>query len=165
VCGNGIVETGETCDDNNTISGDGCNSLCEAETGTCSDGLDNNGDGLVDWSGGDLDCANSSDSEGSTPSGSLKNNWTVFHPSADSRIVYVSQSTGNDANDGLSASTPKKTVAAGAALIRNQYDYPYNATRYPDWLLLKRGDSWNESLGGWSASGRSNTGKRIVLIF
>jgi len=31
VCGNGIVEEGEQCDDNNLIAGDGCNSACKTE--------------------------------------------------------------------------------------------------------------------------------------
>ena len=30
VCGNGIVETGEDCDDGNTVDGDGCPSDCQA---------------------------------------------------------------------------------------------------------------------------------------
>lgn len=35
-CGNGIVEPGETCDDGNTRSGDGCSSDCQVEPGwTC----------------------------------------------------------------------------------------------------------------------------------
>jgi len=34
VCGNGIVEGAETCDDNNTISGDGCSDVCQTETPT-----------------------------------------------------------------------------------------------------------------------------------
>jgi cysteine-rich repeat protein len=34
VCGNGVVETGEQCDDGNTTSGDGCSSTCTIET-TC----------------------------------------------------------------------------------------------------------------------------------
>ncbi len=34
VCGNGARETGESCDDANTTSGDGCSALCETETGT-----------------------------------------------------------------------------------------------------------------------------------
>lgn len=29
VCGNSIVETGETCDDGNTVDGDGCSSTCQ----------------------------------------------------------------------------------------------------------------------------------------
>lgn len=33
VCGNGVTELGETCDDGNVESGDGCSSLCAVETG------------------------------------------------------------------------------------------------------------------------------------
>jgi len=34
ICGNGLLETGETCDDNNTSGGDGCSSNClSVETG------------------------------------------------------------------------------------------------------------------------------------
>lgn len=32
VCGNGVVESGEQCDDNGTVSGDGCSSTCTWET-------------------------------------------------------------------------------------------------------------------------------------
>src|ERR1700712_1169421 len=31
-CGNGTVDTGETCDDSNIVSGDGCSSTCQTET-------------------------------------------------------------------------------------------------------------------------------------
>jgi cysteine-rich repeat protein len=31
VCGNGVVEAGEQCDDGNTTSGDGCSSTCQKE--------------------------------------------------------------------------------------------------------------------------------------
>src|SRR5690606_36580387 len=57
--------------------------------------------------------------------------WTILTPCADSRVVYVSSSQGNDAFDGLSEATPKRTIAAGYALLRDGY---------PDWLLLKSGD-------------------------
>ena len=30
-CGNGIINTGERCDDNNTVPGDGCSSSCRFE--------------------------------------------------------------------------------------------------------------------------------------
>ncbi|MEE9297265.1 MAG: DUF4215 domain-containing protein [Phycisphaerae bacterium] len=40
VCGNGIVETGEQCDDGNTASGDGCDGNCQNEF--CGDGMVNN---------------------------------------------------------------------------------------------------------------------------
>lgn len=41
VCGNGVVESGETCDDNNTTSGDGCSSACiiESPSATCGNGV------------------------------------------------------------------------------------------------------------------------------
>jgi hypothetical protein len=36
-CGNGLIEAGELCDDNNFQNGDGCSSLCQIEPGyTCS---------------------------------------------------------------------------------------------------------------------------------
>jgi cysteine-rich repeat protein len=36
ICGNGVVETPETCDDANTTAGDGCSDSCQIETGfTC----------------------------------------------------------------------------------------------------------------------------------
>lgn len=40
LCGNGILELGETCDDGNTTNGDGCNSICQNEV--C-------GNGIIDW--------------------------------------------------------------------------------------------------------------------
>jgi cysteine-rich repeat protein len=57
VCGDGILQPGEFCDDGNTVSGDCCSSTCNVEAGTtegpmgnptCSDALDNDCDGLVD---------------------------------------------------------------------------------------------------------------------
>ncbi|PIO08471.1 hypothetical protein COU59_01545 [Candidatus Pacearchaeota archaeon CG10_big_fil_rev_8_21_14_0_10_34_12] len=32
VCGNSVVETGETCDDGNVVSGDGCSNTCQTES-------------------------------------------------------------------------------------------------------------------------------------
>lgn len=31
ICGNGVIEGGETCDDGNTMNGDGCSSVCQIE--------------------------------------------------------------------------------------------------------------------------------------
>lgn len=64
-CGNGVVDPGETCDDGNVLDGDCCSATCQAEetrfgdlgatacvdgagTSRCLDGVDNDGDGLVD---------------------------------------------------------------------------------------------------------------------
>jgi len=39
VCGNGLTEFGEDCDDGNFVDGDGCSSVCTDEpTGVCGDG-------------------------------------------------------------------------------------------------------------------------------
>ncbi|MBN1510070.1 MAG: protein kinase [Sedimentisphaerales bacterium] len=48
VCGNGIVEAGEQCDDGDLYDGDGCSRNCEA-TCQCCDGLDNDNDGFFDY--------------------------------------------------------------------------------------------------------------------
>ena len=89
----------------------------------------------------------------STSSG---NGWTQFTPSPDTRIVYVSSSQGNDANDGLSEAKPKRTIGAGKNLLRDGY---------PDWLLLKKGDTWNEGFGQWKTAGRSPSEPLLVSSY
>src|SRR5689334_20109358 len=85
------------------------------------------------------------------------NGWTVVDPSADTHIIYVSSSAGNDANSGLSTSAPVKTIAKGYSLLRDGM---------PDWLLLKKGDTWHETLGaGWTKSGRSATEPLLVSSY
>jgi cysteine-rich repeat protein len=39
VCGDGTVDTGEQCDDSNTVSGDGCSATCTTETTQCGNGV------------------------------------------------------------------------------------------------------------------------------
>lgn len=44
VCGDGVVDRNEQCDDGNTVDGDGCSSTCQIETPTppeCGDGVKN----------------------------------------------------------------------------------------------------------------------------
>jgi cysteine-rich repeat protein len=64
ICGDGIVEGAETCDDGNTTSGDGCDANCQAEF--CGDGIVNDapneacddGDTIDNGEGGCLaDCS------------------------------------------------------------------------------------------------------------
>jgi cysteine-rich repeat protein len=38
VCGNGMVEAGESCDDGNTVAHDGCSASCEIELPVCGNG-------------------------------------------------------------------------------------------------------------------------------
>ncbi|PJA08335.1 hypothetical protein COX69_02565, partial [Candidatus Falkowbacteria bacterium CG_4_10_14_0_2_um_filter_48_10] len=46
VCGNEIIESGETCDDGNTNSGDGCSAACQLEQngGVCGNGVVESGE-------------------------------------------------------------------------------------------------------------------------
>lgn len=60
VCGNGIQEVGESCDDGNLISGDGCSSTCQKE-GFCGNGILEPGeecddDNYVDGDGCSSEC-------------------------------------------------------------------------------------------------------------
>jgi hypothetical protein len=85
------------------------------------------------------------------------NGWTVFTPSRDTRMIYVSSSTGNDSNSGLSKSRPIKSLRKGVSLLRN---------RYPDWLLLKKGDTWtSEGFGQIKVSGRSATEPMLISSY
>jgi hypothetical protein len=88
--------------------------------------------------------------------GSSSGGWTTFTASANTRMVYVSDSQGNDQNNGLSPAYPKRTIAAGKALMRQGY---------PDWLLLMRGDVWQESLGQWKVSGPSSSEPMLVSSY
>lgn len=89
--------------------------------------------------------------------------WTVFTPSADSRIIYVSSSDGNDATAEFYNSSdselngnaflpgtgilPYQTLTAAKAQLRDGF---------PDWILLQKGDVFNDqSFGTLSIDGRS----------
>jgi cysteine-rich repeat protein len=45
-CGNGVQESGESCDDGNLLDQDGCSSRCVAEQ--CRNEIDDDGDGRID---------------------------------------------------------------------------------------------------------------------
>lgn len=82
-------------------------------------------------------------------------NYTNFIPTTgapvyNTQIVYVSASQGNDSNNGLTQSTPVRSLARGYQLMREGY---------PDWMLLKRGDVFNnERFPDWAKWGHSMSG-------
>lgn len=129
----------------------------------CNDGIDNDGDGLIDWEY-DLGCYGSEDLGEDALSREQENNWTTYGPAVDTNIIYVSNSVGNDSWDGLApdwngSSGPKKSVTNASSLIRNGYS---------DWLLFRRGDSWqDESLGNLfdGYSGASSTNPLIISSY
>ena len=82
--------------------------------------------------------------------------WTDISPIVGvSRQIYVSSSTGNDANNGSSVS-PVKTIAKALTLVRDGL---------PDQVLLRCGDSWTETLQGWSLSGQDATHRFVVATY
>ncbi len=48
LCGDGVVDSPEECDDGNTVSGDGCSSTCEVECQADCTGKDCGDDGICD---------------------------------------------------------------------------------------------------------------------
>lgn len=44
ICGNNIIETGEECDDGNTVNGDNCSSICKIENASTTKGVSINED-------------------------------------------------------------------------------------------------------------------------
>lgn len=83
------------------------------------------------------------------------NGWTSYPNASDSRTIYVSQS-GNDANDGLSVVSPKRTLANAWGLIRDGFS---------DRMRLRRGDVWNERLPSLQKSGRSVSEPIVVEAY
>ena len=70
--------------------------------------------------------------------------WTTFALHASARKIWV-DTTGNggsDSNTGLTEGSPKATVAAGKALVRDGSG---------DWLQIRAGTQFDESLGTWTA--------------
>lgn len=79
-----------------------------------------------------------------------------YKPSPDSRIVYVSETSGSDNFSGLQIESPKRTIAAGVALLRDGY---------PDWLCLKAGDVFNTGFGDWKRNGRSALEPMVITSY
>ncbi len=70
-CGNGTVETGEACDDGNTLDGDGCSSKCEQESNPtppiCGNGIVESGEACDDGNTLDGDGCSSKCEQESNP--------------------------------------------------------------------------------------------------
>ncbi|MCA9303533.1 MAG: hypothetical protein KC996_05370 [Phycisphaerales bacterium] len=82
--------------------------------------------------------------------------WTVIQPSADTQFIFVSSSEGLDSNSGRSPNKPVRTLAQAKQLMRDQS---------ADWMLLKRGDVWDEPFGSWNFSGRSEDEPVVITTY
>jgi len=131
------------------------------EWGQYTDGYDADGDGLHDFTGLPL-----------TEDGWTDFNAMIDHPDHynDARIIYVSSSTGTDTTQ-YRFHTPDDPEVGDDPFnpAGDVYEYKTIATAYaklrdgyPDIMLLKRGDTWNEDLPTWTKSGRS-VAERMVF--
>ncbi|RMD51147.1 DUF4215 domain-containing protein [Candidatus Parcubacteria bacterium] len=101
VCGNGIIEDGEECDDSNTTNGDGCSSVCLREGangsyGTCGDGIvdqDTNG------AGEDCDDGNTIDGDGCSSSCLREGSDSVGATCGNGSIARDENGAGEDCDD------------------------------------------------------------------
>jgi len=98
-----------------------------------------------------------------------KDGWTILKPSADSQIMYVSNAEGDDATAQVyrpgdeavgadatqpcGAIRPFRTIEAAMAKARDGQ---------PDWVLLKRGDTFDDQTIIIGSSGRSAAEPRVV---
>ena len=100
--------------------------------------------------------------------------WTEFTPSVDTRIIYVSSSEGVSSPNDLSYSPghpdigpdPFNPVGDVHAYRTIAEAYQHLRDGRPDWILLKRGDTWNEGFANpsakWDKSGRSETERMLI---
>jgi len=72
--------------------------------------------------------------------------WSILTPAADSRLIYVSSSLGNDTTAEFYAPRDVNDIQ-DPGLIKPYKDIhvamKHVREGYPDWVLLHRGDSWN----------------------
>jgi len=83
--------------------------------------------------------------------------YTTWTEDGETVKIYVSDSDGDDADDGLSEGNAKKTIAAGYALLRDGK---------PDWLMLKKGDTFRPSSTlTWAKNGKSASAKMMIKSY
>ncbi len=85
--------------------------------------------------------------------------WTEFVRANDTEIVFVSSSEGNDNNDGALPETAVRTLARGKAIMES---LDPNNEGSENWMVLKRGDTWNESFRTWNRSGISSSQRLLI---
>lgn len=121
---------------NSTHTGDNTDDPADGGSDTPSDPIDDPTDNPGD--GGGDDTVN--------PGPDFSQGWTELSPAPESRIIYVSSSTGNDSNDGRTQATAVRSLNRGLDLLRSGQ---------PDWLLFRRGDTFTGSFGNFEFAGMS----------
>ncbi|MGE0788315.1 MAG: hypothetical protein AB7S26_21760 [Sandaracinaceae bacterium] len=120
----------------------------------CNDGIDNDGDGLIDWQR-DVGCYGSSDRTESAGPRAEEGGFTTYDLASDSVVYYVS-ADGDDANDGLTPETALLTITHAADLVTDGSH---------DFILLRRGDTFRDQQLGRFKSGRSAVEPLVIASY
>lgn len=95
--------------------------------------------------------------------------WSILTPSADSRLIYVSSSDGNDSTarsyspgDPEVGTDPFKPTGAVRAYATIEAAYKVARSKFPDYVLLKRGDAWTQTQSINVLAGRSKTERSVL---
>ncbi|MEM6292572.1 MAG: right-handed parallel beta-helix repeat-containing protein [Myxococcota bacterium] len=108
----------------------------------CGDGIDNDGDGFIDFAG-DHGCYGPGDRTEASGSREDEDGFTTYELPADAVVVYVSNEGSDDA-DGATPDTAVATLQRAAELVRDGAH---------DFILLRRGDTWRDVQLGRFLSG------------
>lgn len=148
-CGNGQINTGESCDDGGTLPGDGCSAICSVEpgfrcTGTpsrCEVETSTCGNGVVDGSEA-CDDNNRLADDGCAGDCTVEPNWTC------TRVVGQRSVCTNDTTPGETPNTPTNLTAdpTGPRSVRVSFD---DTTSDEDGFRVERAD-------GACGTGRAN---------
>jgi len=94
--------------------------------------------------------------------------WSILMPTEESRLIYVSDSEGDDSSAGYYTTaeimeptkptgiTAFKTVKAAMTQVREGY---------PDWVLLKKGDEWDMATPIYAVSGQSQQAPFVITTY
>lgn len=100
------------------------------------------------------------------------NGWSILTPSADSRLIYISSSEGDDdtaqfyeVDDSEIGSDPFAPVGSVAAYATIDAALSQMRKGYPDYVLLKRGDSWRRGSFINPGAGRSATERAVLSAY
>lgn len=100
------------------------------------------------------------------------NGWSILTPSADSRVIYVSSSDGNDSTgqayspaDALIGGSPYNPAGAIKPYATIQAAMAQARQGYPDYVLLKRGDAWTITQSIAPRSGRSYAERSVISYY
>lgn len=135
----------------------------------CTDQIDNDGDGVADFNDSGATAGAYMGCFGPNAQESMRDyGFTIFPaPPSDAKIFYVSAGgvdpvdAGNPNGAGESPDRPLKTIEMAINLTNRR---SWTNPNVPDWILLKRGESFTVSteLPWGNNSGRSETARKVL---